>query len=314
MIGARPMPDAPEGRYALGIDVGGTKIAGGIVDVGTGAVTARRQVATDCERGGAAVLADTLALAHDLRTEASRLGLHPTALGVGVAELVDRQGRVISAYRIRWTGLDVAGQLGAVLPTVLSADVRAAAYGEARFGAGRGLSDFYYVTIGTGVSGVLVLDGMPYQGSRGAALVIANSLERHRCPACHHVTTGMVEDTASGPGLALAYGALTAEQVLIAASAGDPQALHAIDHAAGALGRVLALLADSLDPQAMVIGGGLGSAPGPYISALATAIRAGLWDGVPNPLPILQAALGPDAGLIGAACAAVPKPEPVHRP
>lgn len=305
MTTARPTADAAQG-HALGIDVGGTKIAGAIVDLATGALTARRQVPTDYHRGGAAILADTLALARDLADEAQRLGLRPQALGVGVAELVDRQGRVFSDHRIRWTGLDVAGTLGAVLPTVISADVRAAALAEARFGAGRGLSDFYFVTIGTGVSGVLVLDGVPYAGSRGAALVIANSMERHLCPACGHVTTGMVEDAASGPGLVAALGrGGVAEDVLAAATAGDQAALHAIDHAAAPLGRVLALLADGLDPQAIVFGGGLGSAPGPYFTALTRAIRAGLWDGVPNPLILTQAALGPDAGLIGAACAIV---------
>ncbi len=121
----------------------------------------------------------------------------------------------------------------------------------------------------------------------------------------------MVEDAASGPGLVAAYGkGGVAEDVLGAAERGDPAALHAIDHATAPLGRVLALLADSLDPQAIIIGGGLGSAPGPYFTALSRAIRAGLWDGVPNPLIVTQAALGPNAGLIGAACATIVQNEP----
>jgi glucokinase len=177
MTGVRPSADAAQG-HALGIDVGGTKIAGAIVDLATGALIARRQMPTDYERGGAAILADTLTLARGLADEADRLGLAPQALGVGVAELVDPTGRVFSDHRIRWTGLDVAGTLGAVLPTVISADVRAAALAEARFGAGRGLTDFYFVTIGTGVSGGLVMDGVPYAGSRGAAWVIASMRAR----------------------------------------------------------------------------------------------------------------------------------------
>jgi glucokinase len=292
------------GRFALGIDVGGTKVAGGIVDLDTGRIHGRRQVPTEFERGGAAILADTVALAHELKAEARHLGLDVQALGVGVAELVDGQGRVFSDHRIRWTGLDAGGQLSAVLPAVISSDVRAAALAEARLGAGRGVGDFYYVTIGTGVAGVLVLGGMPYAGSRGAALVIANSMERHRCPACGHEHGGMIEDVASGPALAAAYGATSAEEVLAAARAGDRRALAAIDHAAAELGRVLALLADSLDPTIMVIGGGLGCASGPYFDALCAHVRSGLWDGVPNPLTITQAVMGPDAGLIGAALAA----------
>ena len=292
-----------EGPFALGIDVGGTKVAGGIVDLTSGQILARRQLPTDYRRGGAAILADTLVLARDLKAEAARLGLPVAGLGVGVAELVDRRGEVFSDHRIRWTGLDAGAQFNAVLPTVISSDVRAAALAEARLGAGRGARDFYFVTIGTGVAGVLVLDGVPYGGSRGAALVIANSLERHRCPACGHTHTGMIEDVASGPALAAACGMATAEDVLAAARAGEARALAAIDHATGELGRVLALLADSLDPALMVIGGGLGCAPGPYFDALAAHVRAGLWDGVPNPLAITQATMGPDAGLIGAALA-----------
>lgn len=299
-MSAPSLPHDPA-RHAIGIDVGGTKVAGGIVDLETGAVLGRRQIATDYQRGGPAILADVLDFAKVLKADATALGLPVAALGVGVAELVDGQGEVFSDHRIRWTGLGAREKFNAILPTVISADVRAAALAEARLGAGRGVSDFYFVTIGTGIAGVLVLDGVPHAGARGAALVIANSMGRHRCPACGHEHRGMIEDVASGPSLAAAFGSATAEEVLSAARAGDARALAAIDHATGELGRVLALLADGLDPEVMVIGGGLGCAPGPYFDALSAHVRAGLWDGVPNPLRIVQARMGPDAGLIGAA-------------
>jgi glucokinase len=249
-----------------------------------------------------------------LKDEARQLQLTVRALGVGVAELVDGQGRVFSDHRIRWTGLDAGEQFSTVLPAVISSDVRAAALAEARLGAGRGSKDFFFVTIGTGVAGTLVVDGVPYAGSRGAALVIANSMERHRCPACGHEHRGMIEDVASGPALASAFGVKTAEEVLAAARAGNALALAAIDHATGELGRVLALLADSLDPEVMVIGGGLGCAPGPYFDALDARVRGGLWDGVPNPMKITQATMGPDAGLIGAALATELRQKTVNEP
>lgn len=286
--------------HAIGIDVGGTKIAGGVVDVSTGAVSLRRQVPTDAERGGQPVLDDVAAMARALLADAAGTGVHPAALGVGVPELVDPAGQAFSAYRIAWAGLDVQSRLAPILPTVLSSDVRAAALAEARFGAGRGIADFLYVTIGTGVSGVLVQDGVPYAGSRGAALVIANGTTRHRCPGCGHVTAHMVEDLASGPGLAAAYGA-PAEQVLAAGRSGDARACEVIGNATFELGRVLALLADALDPAAIVIGGGLGSAPGPYFEGLVSATRAGLWADDDRSLPFLQARLGADAGIVGAA-------------
>ena len=221
-----------------------------------------------------------------------------TRLGVAVAELVDPRGQVFSDYRIAWKGMDIVAGLSPIAGTTMSSDVRAAALAEARFGAGRGLTDFYFVTIGTGISGVLVQNGTPYPGSRGAALVIANGPMRYRCPACGHTTTQVVEDIANGPGLAAAYGQ-PAETVLADANAGNRRAIHLIDHATEELGRVLALLVGALDPQAIIIGGGLGSAPGIYFEKLTHAIRAGLWQD--QGLQITQAALARDAGIIGAA-------------
>lgn len=303
------------GRHGVGIDVGGTKIAGGVVNLATGAIAARRQIPTDCRRGGEPVLADVEALVRDLLADAAGIGVSPQAIGVGVAELVDKQGQIFSDYRIQWKGVDVQGRLSAILPTTVTSDVRAAALAETRYGHGRGLSDFIYVTIGTGVSGVLVQNGIPYAGSRGAALVIANGPTRHYCDACGHVSTRIVENIASGPGLVMALGTgRTGEDVLAAARAGDPKALHVIDYATHELGRVLSLLAGSLDPEAIIIGGGLGSAPGPYFDSLKREINAGLWDGDSRVLPILQAAFGPDAGIIGAAAATTLQQEPVDRP
>lgn len=307
----------PNARHAVGIDVGGTKIAGGIVELASGRVLARRQLATDYHRGGEPVLADVSAMAAGLVAEAAGQGLDLAGLGIGVAELVDAGGRVFSDYRIKWRNLDVAGAIAPVVgptPVCLTADVRAAALAEAQYGAGRGVEDFYYVTIGTGVSGVLVQGGRPYAGSRGAALVIANGQTRLRCRACGQITTTIAEDIASGPGLAAAWGkGERAEDVLAAAEAGDAEAIEVIDTAAQELGRILALLANSLDPARIVLGGGLGSAPGIYFEALCSAIRAGLWQEDIRDLPIVQSSIGPDAGLIGAA-ASIHHQEPSKRP
>ena len=320
-FGNAQSPGVAAGRHAIGIDVGGTKIAGGVVDLSTGAVTGRMQVPTDFARGGEAVLADVARMARDLRGSATGLGMMPGALGIGVAELVDTRGAVFSDYRIKWRGLDVPGRLATQISDlepgeiVVSSDARAAALAEARYGAGRGGADFYYVTIGTGVSGVLVQNGQPYAGANGAGLVIANGPTRCTCPQCGHVEAHVVEDVSSGPALAAAFArGCRAEDVVAAALAGDVRARAVIDHATAALGPVLAMLAGALDPDRLVIGGGLGSAPGPYFDSLTTAIRAGLWDGYRRDLPIVQAALGPDAGLIGAASATMKAQEPVHRP
>lgn len=287
---------------ALGIDVGGTKIAGAIVNLRTGTIAARRQVATDFGQGGGAVLAKVAEMARGLAGDAARQGTALLGLGVGVAELVDPRGAVFSAHRIAWKGIDVQSQLSRILPARLDADVRTAALAEARYGAGRQWRDFLYVTVGTGISAVSVRDGQPYVGANGAALVIANGLTQRRCPVCGHVDEQTLEEVASGPGLVAASGGTgTAEDVLAAAAAGDRRAISAIDHATAQLGAVIALLVNSLDPAAVIIGGGLGSAPGRYWTSLREAITAGVWDGFERELHIVQAELGPDSGLIGAA-------------
>jgi len=308
--------DFAAGRHAIGIDVGGTKIAGAIVNLTTGAIAGHKRVATDYERGGTPVLDDVASMAQDLLADAERMGLSPEALGVGVAELVDPAGRVFSDYRIRWKGVDVQDRLSPILPTTVTCDVRSAALAEARYGAGRGIADLIYVTIGTGISAVLVQHGVPYAGARGAALVIATAKIHQHCPVCGHVAMSSVEDIASGPGLVDAMRGVTqAEQVLSAASAGDPRAVHIIDHATMELGRVLALLVNSLDPAAVILGGGLGSAPGPYYQGLCRSIKTGLWDCDVRVVPVIQGALGPDAGLVGAAAATThQQPESANRP
>lgn len=303
------------GGYAIGIDVGGTKIAGGLVNLASGRLALRRQIPTDCQRGGETVLADVERMSRALVAEAAAIGAAPDQLGIGVAELVDPRGRVFSDHLIKWKGIDVQARLAPVLPATVASDVRAAALAEARFGAGRPYRDFYYVSLGTGVSGVLVQDSVPYAGSRGAALVIASGASHHHCPHCGHVSTMTVEEIASGPGLARAFGTgETGPSVLAAAEAGDPRAIHILDHAAAELGRVLALLVNSLDPAALILGGGLGSAPGRYFESLKTAILAGLWEGDQHPLPILQAAFGADAGVVGAALSTTLHQEPANRP
>ncbi len=150
--------------------------------------------------------------------------------------------------------------------------------------------------------GFIVVTGEVGAGKTTIVRGLLNKLDQSKVVAAQLVSTQLdAEDTLRM--VAAAFGVKTAEEVLTAARAGDALALTAIDHATGELGRVLALLADSLDPEIMVIGGGLGCAPGPYFDALAARVRDGLWDGVPNPMKITQATMGPDAGLIGAALA-----------
>ncbi|MEN9938684.1 MAG: hypothetical protein RLZZ387_5263 [Chloroflexota bacterium] len=293
--------------YALGIDVGGTKIAGGVVDLETGQVLVRRSTPTRPERGGEPVLADTLELARALHSEARALGVEARGVGVGVCELVDPAGHVTSGHAVQWAGLPVRERLEEIGPAAVEADVRAHALAEARFGAGRGLDLFVFVTVGTGISSCLVQGGRPLAGARGNALVLASSPTTVVCERCGTVNRPVLEEYASGPALVARYNrdygghAARGEDVLAAMEAGDAHASLVVTSAGAALGVALGWLVNVLDPEAVVVGGGLGAAGGPYFDTMTDSTHTHIWADATRGLPILRAALGPDAGLVGAA-------------
>jgi glucokinase len=244
---------------AVGVDVGGTKIAAGLVDLRHGRLLERDQVPTRPERGGAAVLEDCAGLAREL-------GDGRLAVGIGLCELVDLAGRPASGDTVDWRDLDVPGAFEAPR-VVLESDVRAAARAEARFGAGAGRSPFLYVVVGTGASACLVVDGEPFAGARGQAIVL-----------------GAPPVEAFASGRALEHGAPVAA-------------------AAAALGRTLAVLANALDPSLIVLGGGLGG-DGRFRSLVAAELAA-LWAYPAEPsLEVVGSALGGDGGIVGAALSA----------
>jgi glucokinase len=293
----------------LGIDVGGTKIAAGLVDPATGTVSHRETIATAAARGGPAILDDTLALARRLAAAAAQEGRPLARIGVGVPQLVDTAQHIRSTYNFDWTDQPVRQRLSEIAPATLESDVRAAARAEAAFGAGRGHDPFAYVTIGTGISYCLVIAAAPYAGAKGYAIHFASSALHVRCSSCGHLEAPVLEELAAGPALARRYAATGgkaagAESVLAAADAGEPAAVAIIQDAAESLGALLGNLVNMLDPAAIVLGGGLGLAPGLYGQRLIASTRAHIWAEDRRNLPMLPAALGADAGIIGAALAA----------
>ena len=255
---------------ALGVDVGGTKIAAARVDVARGAVIAARRLPTAPERGPDAVLDDCRALIGEL-------GGGP--VGLAVCELVGPDGRVRSAQTVDWRDTDLPATFDAV-----ESDVRAAALAEARFGAGRDEPDFLYVTVGTGISHCLMVDGRPRLGVRGAAIGTGAPL---------------VEQWSSGLALARRSGHASAEDALA-----DPAAADVVEEGARRLGLALAALVNALDPGAVIVGGGLGLNDS-YRERVEVALRSAVYDPEARDLPFLPAGLRADAPVIGAALVAV---------
>ncbi len=292
---------------AIGLDVGGTKIAGGLVRRDTGAVLVKEVIPTLPQRGGEAVLTDALGLARSFMAEAAARNLTVLGIGVGVAELVDLAGNVTSEHTIAWRGLPVQAAFAELAPAIVESDARAPALAEALFGAGRPFRLFAYVTVGTGISYCLVQAGQPYAGARGNALVLANTPLTAPCSSCGTISRPTLEEIASGPALAARYNQLSAEEatggeaVMAAVEAGDPVAFQVVETAAEALGASVGLLINLLDPEAVIVGGGLGLAGGLYWDRFITATRAHIYADTARDLPIRPASLGVEAGFIGAA-------------
>jgi glucokinase len=264
--------------FVIGIDAGGTKLAAGVVDADSGRLLERREVPTPAALGGLAVLGDCVELATGL-AEARVV----SAVGLGVPELVSLEGAITSAANWDWRDGSFKEPLGRIAPVHVESDVRAAAIAEAMLGAGRGRSSFLYVTIGTGVSHTLVVAGSPWRGARGNAIVVG---------------APVVELVASGPALASRAGRERAEEAL--ASSEDEATVEA---AAEALGVELARLVNALDPEVVVIGGGLGLAAG-FRERIVAAMRPEIYAETTRNLSVVSSALGGDAGVVGAALAA----------
>jgi glucokinase len=295
---------------AIGLDVGGTKIAAGLVTP-DGKVITRRVIPTLPQRGGVAVLEDAFGLARSFRDEVEAAGSNVVAIGIGVAELVDLNGNVASAQTIPWRGLPVQKRFAELAPAVVEADSRAAAFCEAKFGAGRNHRIFLYVTVGTGIGSSLVLDGVPYTGARGSSGTLASSPLTTRCAECGAVLRPVLEQIAAGPALVTHYNQLAAEkvtkgeEVLAAAAGGDRNALKVLQTASEALGATVGLMVNMLDPEAVVVGGGLGSAGGLYWEDFVASTRRHIWSDTHRDLPITTGAYGSEAGLVGAAVMAM---------
>jgi glucokinase len=290
--------------------VGGTKIAAALVNSETGALEGRRQVPTDPVGGAEAILARIKDLAcairegseNALRREGSESEMD---VGIGVAELVDLDGRISSGHTLPWNGWDLRDRLSSLGTVCVDSDIRTAARGEAIFGAGRGWRDWVYVSIGTGIGACLVRDGVPYAGARGNAMVVASAPLTGTCEVCGATSHPVTEELSSGPALASRFRELggranRAEDVFEAAASGNTAAHDLLVNAGATAGVTIGFMINTLDPEGVVIGGGLGLAEGPYRDALVSSTRRHVWADASRELEIRSAALGVDAGIVGA--------------
>lgn len=145
--------------HAIGVDVGATKVAVALVDLATGRLQRSESFPTSPRVRPGEILDACVRACERVANEEL-----VSAVGVGICEIVDRDGAITSACSIDWRDLDVAGAFAHLAPAHVESDVRAAAIAEARYGAGRDLASFLYVNAGSGTSSCLVIDGEPLAG------------------------------------------------------------------------------------------------------------------------------------------------------
>ena len=290
-------------RTAIGIDVGGTKIAAALVDLATGTILERATVPTPAGNGRADLIAEIARSVTKMRGS-SRIQTAPVGVGIGLPELVGNDGRISSAWIWDWTGFAPERELSSLGPVRLESDVRTAALGEIQYGHGRHHPTLVYVTIGSGLSFALAIEGRIHRGASGFAIHFASSALEPVCGACDAQTPFNLEAFASGLGMARVYAARTGRsdidaRAIVAGTAG-PEGEKLLDQATTALASYLGQMTNMLDPHAIVIGGGLGTAPR-FFDLIQRKVPDYVWAQSRRDIPVLPSALGADTGVIGAA-------------
>jgi predicted NBD/HSP70 family sugar kinase len=325
-LGRRAVPVAinPDGAVAVGINVGITHVRVAVVDL-LGQVRARETLTVEA---GEAVPSTGRPEASDRVAPApGRTGPDPAHLAARIAQTAHRLLAAAGAQRVLGAGAGlhglVAHETGVVrfaphfgwrdvpfaallsealqLPVVADNGVRCMALGELRFGAGRGVPNFVCVAVGTGIGAAIVLDGKLYRGAGGTAGEIGHVTVDVTGPHCQCGSRGCLETLASGPAIARRAGARSAEQVHRAALAGGDGARQTLAEAGEYLGIAAANLAKTLNPELVLIGGGVSGAGEFLLEPLRRSLAARSLDPGSGPLPVRPVALGPEAGVVGAA-------------
>jgi glucokinase len=308
-------------RLAVGIDVGGTKIAAARVSE-DGTIHAREVLASPAE---------DVEATFDAMEAAGRAVLTSdvTAVGISAAGMVEAgTGIVRFAPNLAWRDADLVGRIGGSLglPTVAENDNNAAGWGEFRLGAGRDVGHLLFVGVGTGIGGGIVADGVLLRGAHGFAAEIGHIVVQPGGERCGCGNIGCWETVASGTAITregrraasrrpdsriaeLAGGdpaLVTGETVTRAAQEGDADATGILVDVGRRLGEGIAGLVNVLDPELVVVGGGVSEAGDLLLGPARTAYRATVqaYDRRPD-VPIVRTELGPEAGVVGAALLAL---------
>ncbi|MFN2520768.1 MAG: ROK family protein [Candidatus Limnocylindria bacterium] len=304
----------------LALDIGGTKVAAGVVDR-DGRVVAQRSMPTSARADSEGLLAELVALARAV-LGAADAGRSVGAIGVGCGgPMVFPEGVVSPLHIPAWRGFPLRARLEAEfsLPCSVDNDAKAMALGESWRGAGRGSRHMLGMVVSTGVGGGIVREGTLVDGAHGNAGHIGHVVVRPGGPDCECGARGCAGTLASGSGIAarareaargseptLLRDRLSAADVAVAARAGDAVARRLFHDAGTALGLAIAAAQVLLDLDRVVVGGGVALGAWDLLAApLEYALRDAARLSFARDLPVVRASLGARAGIVGAAALAL---------
>lgn len=308
--------------YRIGIDLGGTNIAAGLVDE-QHRIVARCSLPTGAERPAAEVVADMARAAEQCAGAAGVSVANCAMLGVGSPGTCDpASGVVARAYNLNWFGVPVCRMLHERfgIPVRLGNDANCAALAEVVAGAAVGYQDVVLITLGTGVGGGIIIGGEIYAGMRGAGAELGHTLlvlegepctcGRRGCWEAYASATALIRQTRRAaqehPGSRLAAmaaeGEITGRTVFDAADAGDEAARSVIEQYCVYLGAGFTDLVNSLAPQMILLGGGISRQGERLLGPVREYVATHCFGQRQGAIPRIEAAqLGNDAGIIGAA-------------
>lgn len=308
--------------YAVGVDVGGTRIAVGLVE-------RKGRVIRDSKRltpqtGPFAIVDAIIDLVEEVVSgvQASEVA----GIGIGLPAQVDFLRQEIEfCTNLPLAGVDVRSLVMSRTRSevTIDNDGHMAAIGEARFGAAKGARDFLMITLGTGVGGGMWINGEPYRGARGLGGEIGHTVIALDGPACPCGGKGHLEAYLGRPAIAArgreaakafsgraildaaggSTAGITAEAVLLAARGGDPVARKILTEAGEVLGRALVGFVNVLNPRLICVGGGIGESADYLVEKAGEVMNSEALAGRRD-VSVVQAVLGNDAGILGAAALA----------
>lgn len=304
-------------QYVFGVDIGGTTVKLGLFDT-DGNLLDKWEIPTRTEESGSYILPD---IAKDIQRKIEEKQISKemvVGVGVGAPGPIDNQGVVHRAVNLGWGVFSIKDTLEEILkvPVMAGNDANVAALGEMWKGGGQGSSDLIVVTLGTGVGGGIIVDGKILTGATGAGGEIGHiHVEDNESETCGCGNVGCLEQYASATGVtrlanrkleesekesALRGGEISAKTVFDAVKAGDALAIEIAEEFGKYLGNCLAAIAGVVNPEAIVLGGGVSKAGEILINYIKPYYEKNVFHGSRN-VKFSLATLGNDAGIYGAA-------------